>query len=206
MSDFIQSSSASSTTYTSQIRNKSVTSRPHLSVSDFTESSITCASPCEITISQLNHNTNSSSINASVRTNSISNNCNNNNDNNINNHNHNNRLSSISPSVNVPSINQTKQKKIQRKHNEVLEDPSITHIDSKSGRAFQCKGWIFKISKNRTQKLKLVICDFCESEPPKLVDQCGLRRHLESIHRNEVELKITGVCSICFILCLFLHL
>ena len=197
-SDFIKSSS---TTYTSQlaksknisnqIPNKSVGSRPQLSLSDFTESSwisntssITCASPSEITISQSNHDINSSSIKASV---------------NNNNHNHNNTMP---PSVNAPSINQTKQKKKrqykQRKHNEVEEIPSMTHIDNKSGRTFQCKGWIFKVFENRTQRLKLVICDFCKSEPPKLIDQCGLRRHLESKHRNESELKITGVFNMLF--------
>ena len=169
------------------ISNTSVTSRRHfsLSFSDFTESScISNPSSSEIIICQSNHSTNSSSINPSMSTSSISSN------NDDNNHNHNNNTR--------PSNNRTKQNKRQYKHNEVIENPSLTHIDSKSQRTFNCKGWIFKKSANRTQRLKLVICDFCPSEPPKLVDQCGLRRHLESKHSNESELNISGMVNMLF--------
>ena len=57
------------------------------------------------------------------------------------------------------------------KHNDIIEDSSVTHTEPISKVSFKCKGRIFKGKKKDSpkRKLQLIICHYCPSEPPKLV-------------------------------------
>ena len=97
------------------------------------------------------------------------------------------------PSINAPPCMNSNDAYRKCTHNDVIDDSSLTHTEPISRVPYNCKGWIIKENKKDSPKRKLIeiICYYCPSEPPKLVDQNGLHRHLQAKHSTVPELKLT---------------